>query len=584
MTIRQQMVRQQIVCIGRWIALLSLFVLFAAVPAQAQEEGADERPPIAIEFHIIGLNVDSATSQQLQQVAAASGGQYYDARSEEDLEVAFGQGLGVATALPTVDAEIEPNDRFALANPIAATGQVTGAINPRGDVDFYRLEVVRPGELDVFITDVAPELAIVFRVWDADRRVSTDWQRPLRAGAETTGFADLPRAGLYFLEVRQSGDDAASSQPYTLQTTFTLVAEAWEPNDSPATATPLTLGESILANILPRGDVDWYSVQVNNRGEMRVLIDQVAAELAVVVRVWNPELRVLHDWMRPLREGAETDVFFDLPAPGEYLLEVRNNGDAARSAQPYRLTATYTPVNDAAEPNDSFGAAHPMVAGGSLRETILPRGDVDWFRFEIPGRSRLALTISEVAENLDIAVRVWDGNQRVYYDWIRPLREGAETVGVVNFAVAGTYYLEVRDSGDNARSTQPYLLSTTLTPVVDLHDRNDSIGSADRIFLGTPANGTILPAGDRDWYWVQVPNQARLRVHITSSPAEMALTFRIWNADNRIVLDWQRGLAPGAEVLGEAEIQEPGFYYIEIAASGDRDSATVPYSFMATIE
>jgi len=559
-------------------ALLSLHA-----HAWAQSAPPTARPAIAIEFHIIGLVVDSATEAQLQQVATAAGGRYHDARSQDALSAAFGVGFGVTEAIAVVEREQEPNDRYATANPIAPSGRVRGTIDPVRDVDFFRLEVPRAGELAVRIDDVAPELAIAYRVWNADHQVVLDWQRPLRAGAETVGFADLPRAGVYVLELRQSGDDAASSQPYALETTFTPVAEAWHPNDTPATAAALTLGAPVLATILPASDVDWYRVQVQHRGEVHLRIDQVPPQLSIVARVWDAERRVLHDWMRPLRAGSDNDVRFDLPAPGEYLLEVRDN-DRARSAQPYRLTASFTPVDDQAEPNDSFGTAHPIVLGEAIRETILPRRDVDWFRFDIPGRSRLEVSITDVAPELDLVMRVWNDDNRVHHDWIRPLRAGGDTVGVIEFALAGRYYLEVRDGGDDARATEPYLLTTRLTTVVDLHDQNDSIGRADPIRLGAPVQGTILPVRDRDWYRVAVDRVTQLHVQLSGGPSDMTLAFRVWNADNRVVLDWQRGLSAGSEVVGAADVREPGFYFIEVAASGGQHSSPEPYTLVAQTE
>ena len=551
--------------------------------AWAQTEPPAASPPLTIEFHIIGLVVDSATEAQLQQVAAAAGGRYYDASSEEALTLAFGVGFGVTDTVGVVTREQEPNDSFAQADPIAPSGSVTGTIDPVRDVDFFRLEVPRAGELAVRIGNVAPELAIGFRVHDADRRVNTNWQRPLREGAETIGFADLPHGGEYFLELRHSGDNAASSQPYVLETTFTPVAEAWPPNDSPATAAPLTLSVPVLATILPAGDVDWYRVQVDHRGEMQLRIDQVPAELTIIARVWDADRRVLHNWMRPLRAGADNDMTFDLPQAGEYFLEVRDN-DRERSAEPYRLTADFTPVDDSAEPNDSIGTAYPIVLGEDVRETILPRGDVDWFRFDIPGRSRLEATITEVAPELEIVMRVWDDDNRVYHNWIRPLRAGADTEAVIDFALAGRYYLEVRNDGSDGRSTQPYLLRTRLTPVVDLHDQNDSIGRADPIRLGAPVQATILPAGDRDWYRLAVDSDTRLHVHLSDGPPDMTLTFRVWNADNRVVLNWQRAPDAGSEVAGEIDVAEPGFYFIEVAASESATSSTVPYTLVTRTE
>ena len=71
-------------------------------------------------------------------------------------------------------------------------------------------------ELHVLISDVAKDLEVVFRVWNADMRVILDWQAPLRAGGDTKGLAAIEEPGTYYIEVADSRDDARAPEPYTL--------------------------------------------------------------------------------------------------------------------------------------------------------------------------------------------------------------------------------------------------------------------------------------------------------------------------------------------------------------------------------
>ena len=50
------------------------------------------------------------------------------------------------------------------------------------------------GELHVQITGVAPNLDIVFRVWNANKDLVNDWISPMNQGGDTTGGNDLGEA------------------------------------------------------------------------------------------------------------------------------------------------------------------------------------------------------------------------------------------------------------------------------------------------------------------------------------------------------------------------------------------------------
>jgi hypothetical protein len=58
-----------------------------------------------------------------------------------------------------------------------------------------------------------------------------------------------------------------------------------EPNNSFGRATPIVVGTSVEGNIMPAGDSDWYTLTVDRQGELQLSISNVAAELAISIRV-----------------------------------------------------------------------------------------------------------------------------------------------------------------------------------------------------------------------------------------------------------------------------------------------------------
>lgn len=550
---------------------------------------AKRADPVII--HSIVIRFDEATRVAFERLAAGSGGSTALAERAEDVPGAILGTIGAIAGTPaattepveTVTAEVEKNDSFGTANPVTASGTITGTIDPARDSDWYGLAVPAGGELRVTITQVAPELDLVYRVWNANLDTISDWVRPLALGGDTEGFVDLPSGGRYVLEVRDGADDAASSQAYLITTVFTTMVDTGEPNASVGTATPLALGTTVRANILPRRDHDFYRLEVPGRSELHVMLDEVSADLDLVFRIWNAERDTISDWYAPLRAGAPTEGYFDFPAAGIYYLEVADNGDDQRSPQPYALTTELVPVVDAAEGNDSFGRADRITIGQPVQGTILPRRDHDWYRVEIPGRAELHVLISNVAPELDMVFRVWDADRRTVTDWYAPLRAGADNEAYVDFAAAGTYCLEVADSGDDQRSTQPYLLETSISVTADALLANDDFGRTEPIQLGQLVTGAILPVRDHDWYSIVVPMQGQMQVDITNVPPNLEVVFRVWNAEKRTITDWQAPLRAGADTVGLAEIAVSGTYYIEVSDSRDDARSPLPYTLQATM-
>jgi hypothetical protein len=83
---------------------------------------------VGIEFtiHVIGLDVDETTRQQLGRIAQAAGGVYHDADSEEDLAAALGRVNEDILTSPPADSEVVQND----TTPTTAVETAPAATQP----------------------------------------------------------------------------------------------------------------------------------------------------------------------------------------------------------------------------------------------------------------------------------------------------------------------------------------------------------------------------------------------------------------------------------------------------------------------
>jgi hypothetical protein len=480
-------------------------------------------------------------------------------------------------------SEQEPNNSIGGGNYVGPTGITRGRIEPRGDADWYRFSVKQQGELAVQVSNPAPELDLVFRIWDGEYNTIANWQAPLNKGADTSGIIDLPNPGFYCLELRDGHDDAASGQEYQMAMTFRPANDAFEPNNIFGAAAPVNPGSRWLSTILPQGDADWYRLRFDQHGELQVKVSNVPPELDIALRLWDADKRTLSNWHAPLKPGGDTDAVIDIPRPGSYVLEVRDGRDDARSVQPFTTAVAFTPSVDRFEPNNGFGSASPLAIGETVQATILPATDSDWYRVDVDEQGELKVAVTGVPENLDISCRVWNSDLQTITNWFAPLKAGGDTEGTIDLPERGGYVIEIRDGRDDARSVLPYALRATFTPTNDRGEPNNGFGSAVPLKLGASISAAILPRGDADWYRISTVGPGTLAVRIDGSPENLDMVLRVWNEEKQTISNWLAPLRAGGETTGEVAIPKAGAYLIEVRDGRDDDHSVKPYRLTTTM-
>ena len=533
-------------------------------------------------FAVIAVQrIEALTGAPAPEIATVVQGK---AEQIPDDPAAVASGVDLVGSRPVVRAaEREPNNKFSESNYVPTVSRVLGRITPQGDADWYQLTVRHHGELAVSITDVPQNLDINFRVWNNEKAYISGWYPPLAVGGETQGIVDLPSAGTYFLEVVDGRSDSTSSDPYSLNLNFTPSIDPYEPNNKFGLAANVSPNQSWRSTILPKGDVDWFRIVVDDHGQLEMSTKNVPDNLDVNFRVWTGEKAYITSWFSPLAVGGNTEATVDLPTPGAYVVEMRDGRDDSRSIQPIDLQFKFSPSEDLHEPNSAFGAAALLAPGESIKGTILPKGDVDWFRVDVDEQGALDVAITDVPENLDIHFRLWNSDKAYISGWYAPLAAGGENRAVLDLAEPGSYVLEVRDGRDDNRSLDPYALALAFTPTRDRLEPNNSFGAATPLKLGAPVSATILPKGDSDWYRLSVPRPGDLNVTITGSAANLDLVFRVWNADKAYISSWFAPLAMGGDSQGNVALPSAGVYMIEVRDGHDDERSVQAYTLRASM-
>jgi hypothetical protein len=363
----------------------------------------------------------------------------------------------VASLDPAYDGG-EPNDVIAAATAIAFGAQVWANILPVGDADFYTVDLSHQGELAVGFDESPHELNMAFRVLAADGNEVHGWQGAAANGKPFVGYSDITTPGRYVVEVRDGNNDARSTAPYGVVTAFRPTDDKAEPNDSIASATPVTLGDPMHANILPLGDADLYAVDLSHQGELSLAFTASPPELNMAFRVLAADGSEFRGWQGAAANGEPFTGQADIAAAGRYIMEVRDGNNDARSSAPYTLVATYRQTDDNAEPNDNIGLATPVSLGDQVSASILPLGDGDYYRFTAPG-DKIVVNFTRSPAKLNMAFRVLAPDGSEVSGWQAANADGKPFSAEAKLPGPGSFVLEVRDSSSDARSPEPYVFS-----------------------------------------------------------------------------------------------------------------------------
>jgi hypothetical protein len=154
----------------------------------------------------------------------------------------------------------------------------------------------------------------------------------------------------------------------------------------------------------------------------------------------------------------------------------------------------YSMSNDTYEPNNGWSTAYLLSPGQTIQSYISTSTDRDYYKFTANQAGRITITL-KVPEGRSSNFKVYDINTRQV-----AITTSAATQ-TVNFAFDAntTWYIRVEYGGPYV--AEPYTLSlSTIIPVQDSYEPNDTQGWAYPISIGSQFSSNISSQGDVDYY------------------------------------------------------------------------------------
>lgn len=255
--------------------------------------------------------------------------------------------------------ELEPNEDAVHATLIDLTKTTTiqGYVAPKGESDWFLFRTAGPSIVRAEVTgvdNVKLSLALIDpakKNEDKDNELAKADSGDIKEPQILAGIA-VPAGDNYVrvegawkkIDKKWVRDYANIEQLYTLTLGIEPDDGTWErePNDKPATATVVEVGHDYKGFIQPRGDVDYWRLDLKEASNVAISLNGVPKlDLKITVRDANKK----GDDGEPAIVGTidknkvEAEERLVVPfEPGSYLVEIREKGKESNGQKPYTLT------------------------------------------------------------------------------------------------------------------------------------------------------------------------------------------------------------------------------------------------------
>jgi len=274
-------------------------------------------------------------------------------RLKDGARVPHARRASVTRSVATIVTESEPNNTIATADSVALGDQASGTVNPVGDADAWFVDLAAGL---FFSVDVDAEQD--GSTLDATLELLAPDGHSLAFNDDFDGFDSrisyrIPASGRYYVVIRAFGNTGGPTLQYAINFGKVLcdaVGTEQEPNDAPATASRVTIGDSAVGELCsadanPAGDVDYWAF--TGQAGMTIELDVDAAAHGLLV---DPAVALFaNDGTTRVAfnddaDGADPRLQYSITATGTYFAAVSTLTDPGGNPFPYTLhVRTVTP-------------------------------------------------------------------------------------------------------------------------------------------------------------------------------------------------------------------------------------------------
>jgi hypothetical protein len=386
-----------------------------------------------------------------------------------------------------------------------------GEFSPAGDVDWYRFSVEQGQRynftLEGVVGDDGNAVDPMLSIYDAEGAqlaFNDD-----AGGTLNSALQYAPqRSGEVFVEARAFNGEATGA--YRLAVTSAAIPPDDAGNDA-STRARIRSGQSATGNIEYEGDVDWYRLSARSGQTYRIALAGAGEG-----GLGDPLLRVIDAEGNEL--AANDDSEGSLNSALEFTPQASGNVFIEASAFSNAYAGAYTlSVNGSAGPRDNLAADRNtrgrLTVGQSADGVLDFSNDRDWYRVRLQEGQSYRFTLNSAGDSPvgDPIVRIHNaqGEELGFDD---DGGDGLNSYLEFTAPATGNYFV---DAGSFSEGTGGYTLAARAGDVP-----NDATTDASLSADGDYREGVLAPAGDSDWYRVDLAEGQGLRVGLASADTD----------------------------------------------------------------
>jgi len=346
----------------------------------------------------------------------------------------------------------EPNNSIDQAVAINSDQEFTIKINPKGDVDWFKIEIPEQGYLKIKANQIPEQigLEVLFaklQEWEGKK------QKTIRGWHKLPDALFVEEAGTYYFVLQDDYSDQFSEEEILIKVEFIKEFDMLEPNNSVEKAKEIKLNSEIKPAIYPKGDNDWFKFKVEKQGYVTVKSKNVEGEITPEISfagydAWaDKKIETIRNWHKLPDACAFADT-------GYYYILLHDDYDDQCCEKPFDLKIDFVDEFDKYEPNNDFKKADTVNRGDTLIVAVFPKGDHDYFKINITEGdtiSFLAKDFEGITPELSLfTINPEDENKLTRVrDWKKlPAKFEVET--------GKEYYILLHDDYDDKCSMKPF--------------------------------------------------------------------------------------------------------------------------------
>ncbi|ASZ10266.1 pre-peptidase C-terminal domain-containing protein [Chitinophaga pendula] len=309
----------------------------------------------------------------------------------------------VAAVIPvkTCEDQLEPNNTQATAAVVRANTSFNAQISSASDVDYYQFTTTGTTNIDLTL-DRLPADYDIRLLSSTGAQLASSQQGDVNT--ESISYATAA-AGTYYVYIYGYNGAYSDIKCYRLNITTTPVtgcADAYEPNNTQATAAGIPVDSIVRAQIASASDVDWYSISTTTaRPHIEISLSNLPKDYDVYL--YNAAGTQL---VKSENAGTTSErIVYNNGAVGKYYIRVIGYSGAFSNTQCYQLVAALsaTPKQAVVSKYSKSSAGEDNRAGAGLHV------------YPVPARDRVFIELSSKANVLQ-RITVTDVSGKVVYD------------------------------------------------------------------------------------------------------------------------------------------------------------------------